>query len=322
MSFVDAVAVLRRHKLLAVYGLLVACLLATFSAYRLDGTSLVSRTAPLYQSRAVVAVRPGAEQPTTTTVPPTTVPAPPPTVAQADGSATATPAPTTTVAVPPLAPLSAVIDSRAMYYTALSLKTIVVSPGFAEAVKARAPDDGRQRDRRRGPGHQHDGRRRRRLDARRSPPTTMSAALAELQSVVAAYSATPATRFGLDGVVISAPSAPAATSSIKEPLTFIVVLAVVLVLWWFLIRAVDALAQRPPPLEGGARLRASNRRTPRPRRRMLRRRPATASGASRRLPCGDRDASPHRCGAGGGRRHARRSRAARAPRRASSRRWC
>ena len=44
VNFVDAIAVLRRHKLLVVYGLLVACLLATFSAYRLDGTSLVSRT--------------------------------------------------------------------------------------------------------------------------------------------------------------------------------------------------------------------------------------------------------------------------------------
>jgi len=47
VSFVDAIAVLRRHKLLAVYGLLVAFLLATFSAYRLDGTSLVSRSAPV-----------------------------------------------------------------------------------------------------------------------------------------------------------------------------------------------------------------------------------------------------------------------------------
>ena len=185
MNFVDAVALVRRHKLLVVYGLLVACLLATFSAYRLDGTQLVSRGEPSYQSRAVVAVRPGAEQPTTTTVAPTIVPAPQPTV-QGDGSAAATAAPTTTMAVPPLAPLSAVIDSRAMYYTALSLKTIVVSPGFAEAVKARAPamdgtvtavvaQDTNTMD----------------IVVDGSSPTvaatTMSAALAELQSVVAAY---------------------------------------------------------------------------------------------------------------------------------------
>jgi hypothetical protein len=246
MSFVDAVALLKRHKLLAIYGLLVACLLATFSAYRLDGTALVSRSAPMYESKSVVAVRPGSEHPTTTTIPPTTLPAPPPAVADpaaADpAAATTTPATTTTVATPPLAPLSAVIDSRAMYYTALSLKTIVVSPGFAEAVKARAPmmdgsvtavvaQDTNTMD----------------VVVDGSTPavatTTMTAALTELQSVVAAYSATPATRFGLDGVVISAPSAPAATSSIKEPLTFVIVLTVVLVLWWFLIRAVDQLAQ-------------------------------------------------------------------------------
>jgi hypothetical protein len=240
VSFVDAIAVLRRHKLLAVYGLLVAFLLATFSAYRLEGTSLVSRTAPLYQSKAVVAVRPGAEHPTTTTVPSTTVAAPP-TLAEADLAATATPVPTTTVAVPPLAPLSAVIDSRAMYYTALSLKTIVVSPGFAEAVKARAPTmDGTVTAVVAQDTNTMD------VVVDGSTPaiatTTMAAALTELQSVVAAYSATPATRFGLDGVVISAPSAPSATKSIKEPLTFVVVAAVEAVLWWFLIRAVDELA--------------------------------------------------------------------------------
>jgi hypothetical protein len=253
VNVADAVALLRRHNLLAVYGLLIACLLATFSAYRLDGTTLVSRTAPAYQSRAVVAVRPGAEHPTTTSVPATTVPAPPPSVAPGDATAaaTTTPASTTTLAVPPLAPLSAVIDSRAMYYTALSLKTIVVSPGFAEAVKARAPvmdgsvtavvaQDTNTMD----------------VVVEGSTPAiaaiTMSAALAELQSVVATYSATPATRFALDGVVISAPSTPSATTSIKGPLTFVVVLAVVLVLCWFLIRAVDAVARtrrrsKPPP---------------------------------------------------------------------------
>jgi hypothetical protein len=256
MSFVDAVALLKRHKLLAIYGLLVACLLATFSAYRLDGTALVSRSAPMYESKSVVAVRPGSEHPTTTTIPPTTLPAPPPAVADpaaADpAAATTTPATTTAVATPPLAPLSAVIDSRAMYYTALSLKTIVVSPGFAEAVKARAPmmdgsvaavvaQDTNTMD----------------VVVDGSTPTiaatTMSAALAELQSVVATYSATPATRFGLDGVVISAPSVPSATKSIKAPLTFIIVLVVVLVLWWFLIRAVDSLARarrRPRPRPG------------------------------------------------------------------------
>ena len=239
MNFVDAIAVLRRHKLLAVYGLLVACLLATFSAYRLDGTNLVSRSAPLYQSKAVVAVRPGAEHPTTT-IPPTTVAAPAPTAAATGDGAVAATVPTT-VAVPPLAPLSAVIDSRAMYYTALSLKTIVVSPGFAEAVKARTPTmDGSVTAVVAQDTNTMD------IVVDGSTPTiastTMTAALTELQSVVAAYSVTPATRFGLDGVVISAPSVPSATSSIKEPLTFIIVLAVVAVLWWFLIRAVDDLA--------------------------------------------------------------------------------
>jgi hypothetical protein len=242
VSFVEAIAVLRRHKLLAVYGLLVACLLATFSAYRLDGTSLVGRTAPMYQSKAVVAVRPGAEHPTTTSAPPTTIAAPSLTPAQADTGAAAVPVPTTTLAVPPLAPLSAVIDSRAMYYTALSLKTIVVSPGFAEAVKARAPTmDGTVTAVVAQDTNTMD------VVVDGSTPaiasTTMAAALTELQSVVAAYSATPATRFGLDGVVISAPSAPSATSSIKEPLTFVIVLAVVAVVWWFLIRAVDELAR-------------------------------------------------------------------------------
>ena len=139
MTFVEAVAIVRRHKLLVVYGLLLACLAATFSGYRLEDGRLVAKASPTYQSTAVVAVRPGAEHPTTTTVgppPPTTTP--PPTETGTDSSVS-TP---TTTAVPntvPLAPLSAVIDSRAMYYTALSLKTVVVSPGFAEAVKARAP---------------------------------------------------------------------------------------------------------------------------------------------------------------------------------------
>jgi len=241
MTFVDAVALLRRHKLLAVYGLLVAFLLATFSAYRLDGTSLVSRDVPTYQSRAVVAVRPGAEHPTTTIVTPTTV-APQPTVAAGDAAAAATAPTTTTIAVPPLAPLSAVIDSRAMYYTALSLKTIVTSPGFAETVKARAPSmDGTVT----AVVAQDTNTMVVVVDGSTPAVTaaTMSAALSELQSVVAAYSSTPATRFGLDGVVISAPSAPTSSKSIKGPLTFVVVLAVVLVLWWLLMRAVDALAR-------------------------------------------------------------------------------
>ena len=239
MNFVDAVAVLRRHSVLVVYGVLVACLLATFSAYRLDGTQLVSRSVPVYQSRSVVAVRPGAEQPTTTTVPAPTVPAVAPV---GDPAAQAAASTTTTVAVPPLAPLAAVIDSRAMYYTALSLKTIVVSPGFAEAVKARAPEmDGSVTAVVAQDTNTMD------VTVDGSTPAiaaaTMSAALAELQAVVQTYSATPATRFGLDGVVISAPSAPAATASIKSPLTFVVVLAVVATLWWFLIRAIDSLGR-------------------------------------------------------------------------------
>jgi hypothetical protein len=129
-----------------------------------------------------------------------------------------------------------------MYYTALSLKTIVVSPGFSESVQARAPtmdggvtavvaQDTNTMD----------------LVVDGSSPAiadaTMSAALAELHSVVGAYSSTPATRFAVDGVVISAPSTPAATSSIKGPLTFVIVFAVMVVLWWLLIRAVDELGR-------------------------------------------------------------------------------
>ena len=242
MTFVEAVAVLRRHKLLVVYGVLVALLLATFSTYRLDGTEVGQ------PERAGVRVQGGRRRASGRRA------------ADDDGGhgddarrhgpgdrrrrrrrrrRSAVTTTTTTVRAPPLAPLPAVVDSRAMYYTALSLKTIVVSPGFAEAVKDRAPDDGRLGHRRRRPGHQHDGCRRRRLDPGRSPTTTMAAALAELQSVVATYSSTPATRFSLDGVVISAPSAPSATSSIKGPLTFVIVVVVVLALWWFLIRGVD-----------------------------------------------------------------------------------
>ncbi len=243
MSFVDVVDVLRRHKLLAIYGLLVACLLATFSAYRLDGTSLVAVTPPTYESTSVVAVRPGAEHVTTTTAPTATT-VPPPTSVAAAGTpvATATQTVPATTNAPPLAPLSAVIDSRAMYYTALSLKTIVVSPGFAEAVKVRAPSmDGSVTAVVAQDTNTMD------VVAVGSTPAiateTMSAALAELHDVVSAYSATPATRFGLDGVVISAPSTPRATKSIKEPLTFVVVLVAVIVLWWFLIRAVDTLGR-------------------------------------------------------------------------------
>ncbi len=238
MSFVDAIAVLRRHKLLLVYGLLLAVLAATFSAYRLDGTDLVSRTAPAYETTAVVAVRPGAEQPTTTVA--TTPPAPTTVVAVDPNASPASTVPPTTVATPPLAPLSAVVDTRAMYYTALSLKTVVVSPGFEEAVQARAPEmDGSITAVVAQDTNTMD------VVVDGSTPAiataTMTAALAELQTVMATYSATPATRFALDGVVISAPSAPASSTGIKDSLTFVLVLVVAIALWWFLIRAIDAV---------------------------------------------------------------------------------
>ncbi len=239
MTFAEAVAVLRRHKLLVTYGVLVALLLATFATNRLDGAKLVSRDVPVYESRAVVAVRPGVEQTTTTVATATTLAEVPVTVVDGDPAATvAVTTTTTTVNAPPLAPLPAVIDSRAMYYTALSLKTIVVSPGFAEAVKNRAPTtDGSVT----AVVAQDTNTMVVVVDG--STPqiaeTTMAAALAELQSVIATYSSTPATRFSLDGVVISAPSAPSATSSIKGPLTAAIVVVVVLALWWLLIRGVD-----------------------------------------------------------------------------------
>jgi hypothetical protein len=243
MTFVEAWIVLRRHKVLAVYGLLVVLVLGTLSAYRLDGTTLVSRSAPVYETTAVVAVKAGPEL--RPAAPPSAVPADPNVVA-------------TTVPTPPLAPLDDVIDSRGLYYSALSLKTVVVSPGFSEAVARRAPNmDGSVTALVA-------------LDTNTisvvvdgSTPAiaaeTMDASLAELQVAAASYAVSPASRFGLDGLVVSAPSTPSAVRSIKGPLTLVLVVAVGAVLVWVMICSVDQVQQhrrrttrpfRPPTSDG------------------------------------------------------------------------
>ena len=211
MNFVDAVAVVRRHKLLVVYGLLArlpagdvlglparrtpASSAAGAPTVPVDGRGrrAPGRRAPDHDHRRADDRRRRQRRRR-------------PRQGRLVGRHAGT---TTTVAVPPLAPLSAVIDSRAMYYTALSLKTDRRVAGLRRSGQGPRSDDGRHGDRRRGPGHQHDGRRRRRLDAGPSPRRPCRRRSPSCRAVVAAYSATPATRFGLDGVVISAPSASA-----------------------------------------------------------------------------------------------------------------
>ena len=239
MKFTEFTAILKRHKLLVIDGLLVALLLAVFTAYELDGARLVSRTDPVYESTAVVALKPGAEltTPTPSTTTTTTVAPPAGTPAQVDPAA----APTTTVA-DPAGRLDDVIDSRGLYYAALSIRAVVVSPGFSETVTASSPAA--------------DGSitaivaldtNTIKLVASGSSPAAagqiMSGALAELESVVASYSQNPASRFALDPVIVSGPSAPLAVASIKAPLTFVLVLAIATVAVWLLVRAVDALQQ-------------------------------------------------------------------------------
>ena len=257
MKFIEFTAVIKRHKLLVVDGLLVALLLAVFTAYKLDGTRLVSRTDPVYESTAVVALKPGAELLAPT---PATTVAPPPagTPGQIDPAAaptttavpTPTVAPTTTVA-DPATRLDDVIDSRGLYYAALSIRTVVVSPGFSEAVKAKVPSEDASITAVVALDTNTIS-----LIASGSSPTaagaTMAGALAELKTVVASYSQSPASRFALDAVIVSAPSGPTAVSSIKAPLTFVLVFSVAVVAVWVLVRTVDTMqlerrARRPWP---------------------------------------------------------------------------
>ena len=238
MKFIEFTTILRRHKLVLLSGFVVTLLLATFSAYRLEGGHLVPRARDVYESRAVVAVKPGAEVTTTTVAPTTTVP---PTTASAPASSVPT-APTATIATPPLAPLGNLIDSRSLYYSALSIKTVVASPGFAEAVRSQTPSmDGSVSAAVAQDTNTID------IVVDGSTPAataaTMQAALTELRGVVASYATSPATRFTLDGLVVSAPSAPSKVKSIRGPLTFALVFLVVASLWWLLIRAIDHVQQ-------------------------------------------------------------------------------
>ena len=69
----------------------------------------------------------------------------------------------------------------------------------------------------------------------------MDVALRELQTLVRSYADAPSVRYTLDSTVIGPSSEPAAITSIKGPLTAVLVFAVSLVLLWILIRAVDIL---------------------------------------------------------------------------------
>ena len=231
MKFIEFVAVLKRHKLLVVDGLVVALCLAIFSTYRLEGTTLVHRTPPVYETTAVVAIKAGPEINLPATVPPTT---------RARGAGPRTSRrfrrPTTTVAGPP----DDVIDSRGLYYAALSINTAVVAPGFSERVHAGV----------KGPTGSIssvtalDTNTIRLIVTAPSPSAaseTMDVALRELQTLVRSYADAPSVRYTLDSTVISPPSEPAAITSIKGPLTAVLVFAVSLVLLWILIRAVDIL---------------------------------------------------------------------------------
>ena len=235
MKFIEFVAVLKRHKLLVVDGVVVALCLAIFSTYRLEGTTLVSRTPPVYETTAVVAIKAGPEINLPAAMPPTTLAvAPPP--ADAGGATPTTSVTTTTVAGPP----DDVIDSRGLYYAALSVNTAVVAPGFTERV----------RDAVKGPAGSIssvtalDTNTIRLIVTAPSPSAaseTMDVALRELQTLVRSYADAPSVRYTLDSTVISPPSEPAAITSIKGPLTAVLVFAVSLVLLWVLIRAVDIL---------------------------------------------------------------------------------
>jgi hypothetical protein len=233
MKFIEFVAVIKRHKLLIIYGLLVAAFVAAFSAYRLDGSTLVSRSEPVYETTAVVAITPGPEINLPKTVP-TTVPTTPALAGEAAVSATT--ATTTTVAEPP----DDVIDSRSLYYAALSLKTAVVAPGFSEQVRAKVD----------GPAGSITAvtaldTNTIRMIVSASTPTaaadTMDVALTELQALVRSYATSPSVRYTLDSTVVSAPSTPATVPSIKGPLTVVLVFGVALVLVWMVVRAVDIL---------------------------------------------------------------------------------
>jgi hypothetical protein len=229
MKFIEFVAVLKRHKLLVVDGVVVALCLAIGSTYRLDGMTLVSRTPPVYETTAVAAIKTGPEINLPAAAPTTTVPgAPLPNVVA--GSTT------TTIAAPP----DDVIDSRGLYYAALSINTAVVAPGFAERVRAAV----------KGPPGSISSvtaldTNTIRLVVKASTASaaseTLDVALMELQALVRSYADAPSVRYTLDSTVISPPSEPAPVTSIKGPLTAVLVFGVSLVLLWILIRAVDIL---------------------------------------------------------------------------------
>jgi hypothetical protein len=232
MKFIEFVAVLKRHKLLVVDGLVVALCLAIFSTYRLEGTRLVPRTPPVYETTAVVAIKAGPEINLPVSVPPTTVPVASP----GDVGVPTTAVTTTTVAGPP----DDVIDSRGLYYAALSINTAVVTPGFAERVHAGVKGQTGSIS----SVTALDTNTIRLIVTAPSPSAaseTMDVALRELQTLVRSYADAPSVRYTLDSTVISPPSEPAAITSIKGPLTAVLVLAVSLVLLWVVIRAVDIL---------------------------------------------------------------------------------
>ena len=240
MKFIEFLAVIKRHKMLVFDGVLVALCLAIFSTYRLDGTTFVSKAAPVYETTAVVAIKAGPEINLPTTVP-TTTPAPataPLAPGAVDVAASTTTTAVTTTTIPP--PPDDVIDSRSLYYAALSINTAIVAPGFSERV----------RDAVEGPSGSISSvaaldTNTIRLTVTASTPgaaaDTLAAALTELQALVRAYADAPSVRYTLDSTIISPPSEPSTVKSIKGPLTAVLVFGVSLVLLWMLVRAVDML---------------------------------------------------------------------------------
>ena len=230
MDFIEFVAVIKRHRLLVRAGLVAALLIAIFSSYRLDGTGLVSRSQPTYETTTVLAIKPGAAiPPLPAAVTPESVPV----------DTSVAPA-TTPTSAPGASDLDVVIDSRALYYSALSIQTAVVAPGFAERVNDALPT--------------MDGSisavvpldtNTIRLVVDGSSPSmataTMQVALEQLQPLVNSYSTSGAFRFTLEAEVISGPSTPTSVSSIKGPLTATVVFGVAIVSLWLALRAYDLL---------------------------------------------------------------------------------
>jgi hypothetical protein len=236
MDFIEFVAVIRRHRALVGVGAAVAIVAAVLSSYTLDGSRLVSRSRPTYESTAVVAIKPGGAiaAPIDEAVPTTLAPAAIPT----DSSVTTTSvAPPTTTIAPAL---DDVIDSRKFYYAALSIQSAIVAPGFVQTLREESPTT--------------DGSisavvpldtNTIRIVVSATTPTratdTLNAALAKLRPLVNSYATSGAFRFTLDTEVISSPSTPTAVSSIKGPLTTVIVFGIVIVLLWLSLRAFDLL---------------------------------------------------------------------------------